>query len=215
MNHQWDKEQIKRGKRLAVQVSFQIYLKDTFFLQEGRRRKKNRSEECHKNQTVILFGHRKGSYQQELTSGVRPRLPQTSERMLQKARLGCSLQPAQATLMQRLVGVQAPRHVLQTDIPKSKSKVQFVSWWKKLSQLGRSWRKGLLRNCFGASPVLWFSHQWCQHSLGCSVLANVSPTAWYFEFAYLKRSKYSSLLPSSGARSQSVMEFQSEMELQF
>lgn len=52
----------------------------------------------------------------------------------------------------------------------------------------------------GANPVEWFSHQWCQHPIGCSVLACVSSTAWYFKIAYLKRSKYSSLLPSNGAR---------------
>lgn len=42
MNHQRDKEQIKRGKRLAVQVSFKIRLKDTSFI--GREEEEEKQE---------------------------------------------------------------------------------------------------------------------------------------------------------------------------
>lgn len=73
------------------------------------------------------------SYQQELTSGVRPSLPQTSGRMLSKARLGRILQPAWATLLQRLVGVWAPSHILQSDIQKNNKTVVCVLMEKTLS----------------------------------------------------------------------------------
>lgn len=60
--------------------------------------------------------------------------------------------------------------------------------------------KGTLEsNCLGAKTVAQFSHEWHQHPAGCYVLAYVSATACFLEFAFLQRSRYSSLLPSNGA----------------
>lgn len=63
MNHQRDKEQINRGKRLTVQVSLQIYLKDIFLI--GREEGEENSAECHKNQTGICLAIGRVSYQQK------------------------------------------------------------------------------------------------------------------------------------------------------
>ena len=143
-----------------------------------------------------LFGHRKGF----LSAGVHFWGETSSAADIWKEALEgqTGLQPAQAALLRRSVGVWTPCHILQTDIPKNRTVVcvlveQALPTWEELE-------KGTLgSNCLGANTVARFSHEWYQHPTGCYVLAYVSATACFLEFAFLQRSRYSSLLPSNGA----------------
>lgn len=69
-----------------------------------------------------LLGHRKSFLPAGVTSGVRTSLPQTSERMLSEARLGCKGHtPA-------VGGGRGPSHLLQADIKKqNKTELECVS----------------------------------------------------------------------------------------
>lgn len=140
--------------------------------------------------TSDLLGHRKSFWSAGVTSGWDPHLPQTSERMLSEARLGCM-----GHTWKRLMGGRGPSHLLQADIKTKQNRtgVCYLDGTSFLSLVGNGERT--VRNHSGANRVLWFSHQWRQHLSWCSGLAYVSVTAWYLEFVYLKSSKYTSLLP--------------------
>lgn len=146
---------------------------------------------------MICLAIGRASYQQELLLG----WDQAAVDIWEDALEGHSgLRPSRATLMQRMVGVRAPSPVLRQTFNKTKQNKTVVC---VLMEQGLSARweldSELLRNCLGANPVAWFSHQWCQHLIWSAILAYISTAAWYFELASLKRSKFSSLLPSNRA----------------
>lgn len=138
-----------------------------------------------------LLGHRKRFLSAGVTSGVRPSLPQTSERMLSEARRGCTGHTL-AEVGGRTRSQSSPaRQTLKNKTEQNWS--VYLDGTSSLSLIGTGERT--VRNRSEANRVAWFSHQWHQHLNWCSGLAYVSITAWYLEFVDLKRSKYSSLLP--------------------
>lgn len=83
-----------------------------------------------------LLGHRKSFLSAGVTSGVRPSLPPTSERMLSEARLGCPGHTLAEVGGRTRSQTSPARQTL-----KNKTELECVSWWNKFSQLGRNWRK--------------------------------------------------------------------------
>lgn len=79
------------------------------------------------------------SYQQELTSGVRPSVLETSEGMLQRARLGCILQPAWASLSHRLGEYGLPVISCRQTCRKTKENCRLCLGGNHSFQLGRHW----------------------------------------------------------------------------
>lgn len=147
-----------------------------------------------------LFGHRKGFLSAGVTSGVRP----GCRRHLR----GCFRRPQWAAAFTGHThaedgGSKSTQSCPAADIQQNKTKQQNKTVVCVLMEQGLSARweldSELLRNCLGANPVAWFSHQWCQHLIWSAILAYISTAAWYFELASLKRSKFSSLLPSNRA----------------